>query len=146
MKFNISNLVVVDSSVFISACVKAEKNQQISWEFFRNLEENDIYILMPINIFFEILNTLFKLGVDNRDVKKLIGKGPISGMLPLNEDFLEHIWVHYQKFGKLKTADKILAVTSYYTESQLITWDQQLLNQTRDLCDSMSPREFIKKK
>lgn len=142
---NPTSYITVDTSVFISACAESEVNCQESKKLFNFIKDENIFVILPINILFEVINNLFKIGIDDKIVYQFFGDSPNVGLIPLDEEFLEKVWVYYQNFNKLKTADRILAVTSYFFHTPLITWDNKIIRDSSEYCQAMTPKEFMKK-
>lgn len=139
--------LVIDASVFLSSLVTHEKYHQESRKFFGMIKKNKIKVHIPILTVFEILSSHFRL-INDENITDLIYKELIEwnltrdlNIINLEANFLVHFTAHHYLF-KLKTSDTVVALTAHYLGYPLVTWDKQMIKESRDKFEVMTPAEF----
>lgn len=142
--------VTVDSSVFVSSLMPADKHFKTSRIFFRFLKTKRITIYIPISVFFEVLHSYFRLtnNINNVDLlyQKMIDWNLSKKLRLINLEaaFLVYFSSFHHMFD-LKTADAIVAITALKLKQPLITWDKKLLGISGKRVKALTPESFLKK-
>ncbi|PIS39552.1 MAG: hypothetical protein COT33_01360 [Candidatus Nealsonbacteria bacterium CG08_land_8_20_14_0_20_38_20] len=132
----------IDSSVFISAFNQQDVFHKQTKEFFDCLGKMDFEIILPISVIAEVGNILIK----NRKIKDtliFLDYFYEFTVIEFNYEFLLSAFPVFRKF-KLKTGDILAASTAYLYKAVLISWDKQLLKQSKKLVASFTPDEFCR--
>ncbi|OGQ04286.1 MAG: hypothetical protein A2W61_02905 [Deltaproteobacteria bacterium RIFCSPLOWO2_01_44_7] len=139
------SLLTIDSSVYLSALIAADSFHKPSKEFFHQINKKKVDVVLPILVPLEVANILCRQGLPITKVQQIFESfysTPKTRILALDwalgKAFIEEIG----KFN-LKTADWLIAATCFYLESTLITWDKQLLENTKVLLKSKMPTEWM---
>jgi len=133
----------IDTSVFVSAVDQNDPFNKTTLDFFKSLNPEKDRIIIPITIIIELVNLVYKMDQDHQKMIEYFNDQPHVSVIPIDDYFYENYWVNFTKFN-LRAGDLIIALTSFFHQTQLITWDKQFLKDTRDLCDAMMPKEFLK--
>lgn len=136
--------LLFDSSVFISFLNEKDIFHKETVKFIEILsEENDIVIVVPVTVFLETVNILYKMNIDYKDQQFFeIFKRYQTVDLTFESSY--SIISFFKKLN-LKTNDAIIATISKITASTLITWDQKLKKEASNLVEVYTPEEVLKK-
>lgn len=131
----------IDSSVYLSAFLEKDHFHHPSKTFLTELAKSKADILLPILIPLEVANTLHHLGLSVKKSQRVFesffntpGTRILSLDWAISQVFLKDI----QHFH-LKTADWIIAATSYYLGTTLVTWDKKLIQTTQKILKARIP-------
>ncbi len=118
--------VVVDSSVFVNACLD-ETSSHISQAFMEIIPAKHIGMVVPEIVIFEVLHILKKNGgADLEEVIDFFYQSSTNEVLSLDQEILRS-FLQNQKISKLKTSDAIVASIANMKNIPLISWDKKLL-------------------
>lgn len=135
----------VDSSVLISLIIENEPvHSSYSRKFWNYISENQIKIIMPMIILFEVFHNLKRLGFFEKEYahETFIDffNYPFFKHINLNLDFF-NLFKQSDFFDNLKTSDAIIASFAFLTKAPLITWDKRLIANSYE---AYTPEEFIR--
>lgn len=130
--------IVIDSSVFLSALGTEDQFSLNSKKFFQVVPP-ETTITLPALVIAEIIVNLKKISPLPPEFLKYF-----EGMKIINLDF-EFLKKLAETKGPdiLKTSDFIIALTAKLHQAVLITWDKKHLSSDSDICESITPSEFV---
>lgn len=145
-----SKTLVIDASVFLSSFIWDEHHHPVSRRFIDRLKEQKICVFIPLTIICEVLQAYFRITHDQKATDRLytffidwnLEKG--LRIMNLEATFLVYFTAWHHLFN-LKTADGIIALAAHRLGYPLVTWDKQLLTQSKKHIVCYTPEEFIKK-
>lgn len=137
--------ILFDSSVLIPLIYETEPvHYSHSKKLFDFVTQDKAEIVLPMTVLFEVFHVIKKLGFFDRDYAHEIFLDffnyPYFQYLNLNTSFF-NFFKQTDVFDNLKTSDAIIAASAFLTESILITWDKQLIENSHE---AYTPEEFLK--
>lgn len=140
--------LTVDSSVYLSALNEKDPYFSVTQNFFTLSYEREWQIVLPIQVIFEVTNILHRKKFSSKTRQKSFFtrffEDPYITVIEQDSLFADFFLKYHIKY-QLKTSDAIIAITAKVAESQLITWDQQLISQTRKhLHPGKTPEQFLR--
>lgn len=134
-----SEKIVIDSSVFISASGNPDIFTKESKKFFRKTSIQSIHVVIPSIV---VAETLVKIYRHKKHIKRMREKLLEMEVIPLDSHFLEK-FSYLIKKANLKTSDLIIAVCAKLEGATLITWDQRHLSKDNYLCPTLTPTQYL---
>lgn len=140
--------IVVDSSVIISSLIKSDLYHEISRNFLTELKKKKQQIILPVLAIFEILHAYFRLCKNQEKTDELyqaLIDWNLTGFLRianLEASFLVYFTANHHLFP-MKTADCVIALTAHRLQLPLISWDKQLLKDTKKYITALTPEKFL---
>lgn|GEM_PF-3638665 len=129
----------VDSSVFLAALLTSDVTNAASQEYFRRVEREsaEVRVFIPATVVLEVVNVLLK--VDQRSAaEEFLQQLPSLEVVAIDDRFIEEATKLLPRL-RLKTADAIVALTAALNDAMLVTWDQQLLRQSKNITAAATP-------
>lgn len=133
-----SKLILVDSSVIISAFGNRDQFSGISADFFGKMETG-FEILLPTLVFVEVAINLSKQGISDLDLS--LDKISRLRQVALDIDSAKKSLAFLKEASLLRAGDFIIASTTAIYGATLVTWDKRLLE--NKICQAVTPAEFL---
>ncbi|GEM_PF-1492161 len=141
--------LLIDSNVYVSALTEEDSLRKPSFSFLEKTlySSSPFHIIFPRLVLLETANVLFRKTGDFEQATifhEMIKNSTKNEII----EFDYHIqFVAESLFSKLclKTSDLIIAASAFVTNSQLISWDKQLLKECSPFIEAYTPDEFLKK-
>ncbi|MEK7528621.1 MAG: PIN domain-containing protein [Patescibacteria group bacterium] len=140
--------IVLDASVVISSLISHEPKHFESKELMRFIKQHDVLVIIPLFTIMEVIHGYFRAIADmdaaDKIYKMFIDWNTQGGLQIINLEsaFLIHFTANHHLFP-VKTADAVVAVTSYAFKAPLVTWDKQLIRMCGDNTKTITPEEFL---
>lgn len=136
--------LLIDSSVYIAFFKNSDVFHKESVTFIEKLsEDKSVSIVLPILVFLEIANVLYKK-LNSFDEKKLLNSFNKYEKLDLNFESAADFMLLFKK-ANLRTSDAIIASCAKLANATLITWDEKLVKEARKLASVQTPTIFFNK-
>jgi len=141
-------LITIDSSVYLSALIQKDHFHRASQQFFHKIEAEKKDVVLPMLIPLEVTNILYQHGIPLIKVQQIFESfytTPRIRVIALDQAFGRAFVENVAKF-QLKTSDGIIAASCFHFKATLVTWDKQLMTQTKHLLDTQTPLEWSSRK
>lgn len=134
--------LLIDSSVYIAFFKNNDVFHKKSVAFIEKLsEDKNVSIVLPILVFFEITNILYKNRI-HFDEKKLRNSFNKYEKIDLNFKFAADFMLLFKKVN-LRTSDAIIASCAKMEDATLVTWDEKLIKEAEKLTDVQNPTGIL---
>lgn len=131
--------IVIDSCVFVSNFSNDKFTDQ-SKLFFQQVSDIDISVILPALVEAETLIVLKQNG--KKDFTQIIEIFSQMKFQTIDKKVILNLIAVLEKNTiKLKASDFLIALTARLNKAILITWDQQLLENS--ICKTLTPREYM---
>ena len=136
--------LAIDTSVWVSHFGRADEFTEESKLFFAKLVDQKQQLILPTMVLAETVTILVRQR--HSDLNKIYQNLMQAECVGLDLEFMQKYIDQIKVLNtQLKTSDLIIAVTAKLAEAVLVTWDKQLLKETKDICEVTTPREFLSK-
>ncbi len=133
--------VLIDSSVYIAFFKDDDIFHKESVVFIEKLSENkNISIILPILVFLEVSNVLYRR-VYSFDEKKLLSSYSKYEKVDLNFESAANFMLLFKKVH-LKTSDAIITACAKMEDAILVTWDEKLIKEAKKIVNAQTPKTF----
>lgn len=136
--------LLIDSSVYIAFFKDSDFFHKESVALIEKLsEDKKVSIVLPILVFLEILNVLYKkLGAF--DEKKLLNSFNKYEKVDLDFESAVDFMLLFKKVN-LRTSDAIIAACAKMEDATLVTWDEELVKEAKKLVSTQTPKTLLNK-
>lgn len=136
--------VLIDSSVYIAFFKDTDVFHKESVTFIEKLsEDKDVLIVLPILVFLEITNVLYK-SRGSVGEEKLLNSFNKYEKIDLNFKSAADFLLLFKKIN-LKTSDAIIASIAKMENATLVTWDEKLVKEAKKIVNAQTPKTFLSK-
>lgn len=129
---------LIDSSVYISALNSDDVLQPTSQTALSIIQKSRI--IVPTLIISEIITVLNK--TNPKATKSAVRSLLNHEVITLDIKFIHQFSRRIRSNNHLKTSDLIIAITALIYKATLITWDKQLINNTKSWCVAVTPTQI----
>jgi len=129
---------LIDSSIYISALNSDDVLQPTSQTALSIIQKSRI--IVPALIISEIITVLNK--TNPKATKPAVHSLLNNVVVALDVKFIHQFLRRIPPVNHLKTSDLVIAITALIYKATLITWDKQLINNTKSLCVAITPTQI----
>jgi len=115
--------LVIDTSVFITAWNSSEVHHRQTGSFFEQaLDDDDIHLIVPELVVYEVANVLTRLGFGKK-IREYLSVFEQNGMeiIPFSSELFDS-FMHISTLLNLKTSDLIVCATASLSKAFLMTF------------------------
>lgn len=133
--------LLIDSSVFIAFFNDTDTFHEESIIFFQKLlESKSVVIMLPILVFLEVVNVLYKkMGRFNEE--RLLQAFSKYEKIDLCFDSSKELLSLFKQVH-MKASDAIIFATAKLADAIVITWDEKFQKQAKKFVNIQSPKTF----
>ena len=136
--------LLIDSSVYIAFLKNSDVFHKESVTFIEKLsEDKNVSIVLPILVFLEIVNVLYKK-LSSFDEKKLLSSYSKYEKVDLNFESTTNFMLLFKKVH-LKTSDAIITACAKMKDAILVTWDERLIKEAKKIVNTQTPTTLFNK-
>jgi len=136
--------LLIDSSVYIAFFKNDDAFHKESVAFIEKLsEDRNVSIVLPILVFLEVANVLYKK-LGSFDEKKLLNSFSKYEKVDLNFESTADFMLLFKKID-LKTSDAVVASLAKMENAILVTWDEKLIKEAKKLANAQTPASLLNK-
>jgi len=133
--------VLIDTSVYLAFFSKDNRYSLSSHAFFESLLKERMQIILPVIVLTEVIDRLRR--VEKKDLEEITRQLILLRVVEMDEYWLADFFFKSMSTEPLSIRSQVILATAQMNEAVVVSWNQKLLDLSREKYHIYSPSEYF---